>query len=412
MTIIKQIRENKDISYLIGLVFLNIESGIIFSLVSFIIPYHLCKCGHSAGNIGLMFLSTLPYTLKIIWGPLIDVYTIPWISRMLGKYRGWMFITQLLLTISCSSLLFIDPTSNLKFTAIILFAISLSASIHDIVLDSYRIARSKINDDLTLSTTLSSTAFRIGIAISCIGILYISEIFNWEVAYLFVNLILLINIIFIFYIKDHIEMSKVNMSYKDYFVTIKNSVRSLKQHHAQWKAVLLFIIFYKGACTIPTVMSIAFFIDLSYSSIEIANVNNAYGLIVTIVGGSLGGIISHKLGKHKSLLICGCIQLLGPIMFIILAQNEHNLTLFTLAITVQKMGSAVGGVALMIYLGSLCESKYVATQFALIISFSSLVRISLSSLSGVIAEYLTWGQFFIIATLFSMSFLLFYKRIK
>ncbi len=62
-------------SVFVGVLFLNIVSGLSFTLVSFTIPYHLSQGGYSTLIIGSVFLATIPYCFKPIWAPFIDIYS-------------------------------------------------------------------------------------------------------------------------------------------------------------------------------------------------------------------------------------------------------------------------------------------------------------------------------------------------
>ena len=61
-----------------------------------------CACGWPTaasivGTIGLLTLVGLPYTLKFLWAPVVDALNVPWLSARLGRRRGWLVASQLLL---------------------------------------------------------------------------------------------------------------------------------------------------------------------------------------------------------------------------------------------------------------------------------------------------------------------------
>jgi len=149
---------------------------------------------------------------------------------------------------------------------------------------------------------------------------------------------------------------------------------------------------------------------LSFTTHEIAVIYKAYGLLIMIVGGALGGILAAKIGIFHSVLIGGVIQLLSPLMFMILATIGHDIQIFIITVTMQNFCSGFAGTIIAIYFASLCNGEFVATQYSIIASFSSLSRILLASLGGICAQYLTWPVFFLGNTLFSMLFIpIFFK---
>ena len=58
--------------------------------------------------IGLMALVGLPYTLKFLWAPFLDRFTLPF----LGRRRGWLLVAQIALIFSIAGLGFTDPLQS------------------------------------------------------------------------------------------------------------------------------------------------------------------------------------------------------------------------------------------------------------------------------------------------------------
>ena len=61
-------------------------------------------------SIGLFALVGFPYTWKFVWSPLMDRFQFP----LLGRRRGWMFITQLALLAAIGSFGFYSPQDELS----------------------------------------------------------------------------------------------------------------------------------------------------------------------------------------------------------------------------------------------------------------------------------------------------------
>ena len=71
-------------------------SGVPLLLTITLLQAWLTDEGVSKSTIGLFALVGLPYSLKFIWAPLFDHFTV----SGLGRRRGWLLITQILLIIS------------------------------------------------------------------------------------------------------------------------------------------------------------------------------------------------------------------------------------------------------------------------------------------------------------------------
>lgn len=404
--------------YFIGIMFLGMASGTALNLVIFTIPYQLSEAGYPTYAVGAMFMTGLPYCLKPIWAPFIDRYSVPFLCKRFGQRRGWALAAQIGLALSVSSLLFIDPAANLYTTALVSFIITCFAAIMDIILDAYRIERSKTPELLSNATTFGVIGMRLGMLMSSAGALFLSYTLDWSFVYMAELAVTMIGPIVILCIAEpSVRARQVTghmLSLKEYFKTLGDSLVILKSHQPKLFMVMLLILLYKVSDSVPMAMSSAFFMDLSFNSYEIASIFKGYGFFVMICGCMVGGILSSKIGINRSLLLCGVLQLLSPVMFMILSILGYNITMFIVTITIQNLVSGLAVTALSIYLSNICGSKLVATQFSMISAFNSLSRIVLSSCAGVAATYMEWTEFFgfvaLLGSMFIIVFLVIYKR--
>src|SRR5262245_29945836 len=75
---------------------LGFSSGLPLALSGETLRVWMSDRGVDLGTIGLLSLAGLPYTLKFIWAPVVDAWHVPYLGR-LGRRRGWLAATQLLL---------------------------------------------------------------------------------------------------------------------------------------------------------------------------------------------------------------------------------------------------------------------------------------------------------------------------
>lgn len=401
--------------YFIGIMFLAMTSGTALNLVIFTIPYQLSEVGYPTYAVGAMFLTGLPYCLKPIWAPFIDRYAVPLLCSHFGQRRGWALAGQAGLSLSVSTMLFIDPTANLYVTAVASFVIACFAAILDIILDAYRIERSSTPELLSNATAFGVMGMRFGMLISSAGALLISYGYGWDYVYMAELAITLIGpLVTLCVAEPAVKTRKVTdhmLSFKEYFRTLGDGLVILKSQQPKLVMVMLLVLLYKVSDSVPMAMSSAFFMDLSFNSYEIASIFKGYGFCVMIVGCMMGGVLSSKLGIKKNLLLCGSLQLLAPVMFMILSVLGYNITIFIVTITVQNFVSGLAVTALSIYLSDICGSKLVATQFSMISAFNSLSRIFLSSCAGVVATYMEWTSFFGFTALLGSAFIIVFRVI-
>src|SRR4051812_6847104 len=77
--------------------FLGFASGLPLALSGSTLLVWMREAGVDLGTIGLFALVGTPYTLKFLWAPVVDALDVPVLSRLLGRRRGWLVFSQMLL---------------------------------------------------------------------------------------------------------------------------------------------------------------------------------------------------------------------------------------------------------------------------------------------------------------------------
>ena len=162
--------------------------------------------------------------------------------------------------------------------------------------------------------------------------------------------------------------------------------------------ILLFIMLYKLGDALLGTMTNPFYVELGFTKPEVATIVKGYGLAATLLGGFLGGVIVNRRGIVPALWICGVIQLLSNLVFVLQAWVGHDLTMLAVTISVENLAGGMGTAAFVAYLSSLCNLSYTATQYALLSSFMAQARTTLSAGGGYLAESMDWVGFFLTTT--------------
>ncbi|HVF38649.1 MAG TPA: hypothetical protein VM939_02035, partial [Gemmatimonadaceae bacterium] len=117
-----------------ALIFLGFASGLPFYLTSTTLQAWMTKANVDLTTIGVFSLVGLPYSLKFLWAPLIDRYIPPF----LGRRRGWLLITQILLLVAIAAMAVHDPTRGLQALALNAILIAVFSASQDVAGDAYR----------------------------------------------------------------------------------------------------------------------------------------------------------------------------------------------------------------------------------------------------------------------------------
>ncbi len=113
---------------------LGFASGLPLALTGQAMQAWLSTSGLDIAAIGFMSLVGLPYTFKFLWAPLMDRFDLPW----LGRRRGWLVLTQLLMAGALVLLASISPTDATRAFALMAVAVAFISASQDVVIDAYR----------------------------------------------------------------------------------------------------------------------------------------------------------------------------------------------------------------------------------------------------------------------------------
>ena len=163
---------------------------------------------------------------------------------------------------------------------------------------------------------------------------------------------------------------------------------------------------YKYGDALGGSMARPFYVQMGFSGPEIFGVTKSFGVAATLLGGLVGGVLVARYGIFKSLLIAGILQAVTNLLFSWQAQAGHDIVVLTVAISADNFTGAVGGVAFIAYLSSLCTAGMAGTQYALLTSLMAFGRTALSAGGGWLAAHTGWTVFWMLTTLLAVPGLL------
>src|SRR6266852_5083933 len=153
--------------------FLGFSAGLPLALSSSTLLVWMREVGVDLGVIGLFALVGTPYTIKFLWAPVVDALDVPILSPLLGRRRGWLVLSQLLLIVAIVLLAFSDPARAPWYVvfAAAVFVATASAT-QDIVIDAFRI-ESLPESQQAAGMAAYVAAYRIGMLASTAGALFL-----------------------------------------------------------------------------------------------------------------------------------------------------------------------------------------------------------------------------------------------
>jgi len=390
---------------------LGFSSGLPLLLTYSTLSAWLAKDGISRATIGAFALVAIPYSFKFVWSPLIDRLPPP---LRLGRRRGWGITIQLLLIAAVLALGLCDPRGNLVVMAAVALVVAFLSASQDIVIDAYRVEILNAEEQGP-GAALIQAGYRIAMLVAGAGALLIADHWDgdgrgWFAAYATMAALLTVGLaVFIF--NPEPEASSVAArrgpeTFRQWLETAVIEPFRDFMRRPVWPAVLIFIFAYKLGEAMAGVMATPLYIALGFTLTEIAAMSKLFGFFATIAGVLLGGVVTARLGVMRALLVCGILQSLGNLAYVLQAVAGHRLDALALCVALENLTGGMAGTALIAYLSSLCSPAFTATQYALLSSIAVLGRTVIASSGGALSVALGWVDFFLMTTVVTIPALI------
>ena len=393
--------------------FLGFSSGLPLALSGATLLVWMRESGVDLGTIGLFALVGTPYTLKFLWAPITDALDVPLLSRLLGRRRGWLVFTQLLLMAAIVFLGSCNPATAPALVAFGALLVATASATQDIVVDAFRVESLPENEQAAGMASYVA-AYRIGMLVSTAGALFlVSGLETWGLAkqpawhwgYILMAALVLIGTVTALIATEPERSAQAEAAHagqKKFARLIEAATGAFKDFlgHEMAFAMLAFVVLFKFTDALSGAMTAPFVIDLGFTRNEYAAIVKGVGLAALLAGGFAGGFIARAYPLATSLWIGASVQAAANLSFSWLAVAGRDPTILAIAITVENFTSAIGTVMFVAYLSALCQNPlYTATQYALLTALAAVGRTYLSAGAGFVAESTGWAWFFVICAL-------------
>lgn len=180
-----------------------------------------------------------------------------------------------------------------------------------------------------------------------------------------------------------------------------NPVREFFQRYGLTAALLLLglVGLYRISDIVLGVISNVFYQDLGYSKVEIATVSKVFGLIMTLLGGFLGGVLAIRFGVIRILLLGAILSAVTNLLFLVLANVGYDMSWLYIVIGADNLSAGIATASFVAFLSALVNIRFTAMQYAIFTSVMTLIPKMLGGYSGTIVDTLGYSQFFIMTTL-------------
>ena len=386
-------------------IFIGFSSGLpLFILINLLAAW-LRSEGVDLKSIGLFALIQFPYTWKFLWSPLMDRYAL----GRLGRRRGWMLATQVLLLLAVAAFGLFNPRTDLWTIAALAALVAFFSASQDIVLDAYR--REILSDDEQgLGTAIHVNAYKLAGLIPGSLSLILADRLPWDTVFLITSLFMIPGMITTLLVDEPPMYGAPPRTLEDAVVLpFREFLR-----RAGWQQALLvlsFIFLYKLGDSMATALATPFYLDLGFTKTEIGLIAKNAGLWLNVAGGLIGGIWLVKLGINRGLWVFGVIQAVVILGFAWLANVGPSKVALAVVIGAEAFGVGLGTAAFTAYIARTTDPRYTATQFALFTSLASVPRTFANAATGYIVAQTGWFAFFLVCTVLAIPGLLLLPKV-
>jgi MFS transporter, PAT family, beta-lactamase induction signal transducer AmpG len=421
--------------------FLGFSGGLPLALSGATLQVWVTESGLDIKTIGLFAAVGTPYTIKFLWAPLIDALDVPVLSRLLGRRRSWLILSQLVLMLAVVLLGLCDPRVAPGMVALAALFVATASATQDIVIDAFRV-ESLPESEQAAGMASYVAAYRIGMLVSGAGALFVVTWFEWHgvdrpsawtFGYLVMAALVVIGIATTLIATEPEKSAAVNAVHTAHqsenpvvrvaktawaalaeFLFRKHVLkpigagrvdpgRSRQQRRTRIligrglvaAVVLAFVVLFKFTDALSGTMTAPFVIKIGFSREQYAAIIKGLGLAATLIGGFAGGFVARAFPLSTSLWIGGILQAVANLGFSWQATVGADLMALSVAITLENFTSAIGTVIFVAYLSALCNNPlHTATQYALLTALAAVGRTYLSLGGGYIADATGWPWFF------------------
>jgi MFS transporter, PAT family, beta-lactamase induction signal transducer AmpG len=399
---------------------LGFSSGLPLMLVFGVLSFWLREAGVSRADIGYFSWVALAYAIKWLWSPLADHLQIPYLHHKLGRRRSWLLLSQIAVVAAVLCMASMDPQQDLALMAAFAVLLAFASATQDINVDAFRIETAPEHMQAALAAAYL-TGYRLAMILASAGTLWLAALFSagseydltgWQLAYVVMALCMLPGLLTTLFCQEPVSILQQQITTQgSKLVRFSNWLQQAVVapfidffHRYKWQALLILALIacYRLTDVVMGIMANAFYVDMGYSKEEVASISKIYGVIMTLIGAALGGVLINKFGTVRILFLGALLSAATNLLFAALSQIGYDITWLTLIISADNLSAGIATSAFIAYLSSLVNLAFTATQYAMFSSLMLLLPKFVGGFSGSWVEQMGYGPFFIMTAMMGL----------
>ncbi len=398
---------------------LGFAAGLPLLLVLGTLSFRLREAGIDRSTIGYLSWVGLAYGFKWVWAPLVDRMPIPFLTHRLGRRRSWLLLAQTLVVLGLMGMALSDPSQTLGPVVWCALLVAVGSATQDIALDAFRIESADPTQQAALAASYQ-TGYRLAMIWAGAGVLWVAAWVQgenatgylhaaWQTAYLVMAVSMSVGMITVLMSREPspAELPPARNA-KEWLkgALIEPFADFIKRYKWQAALILSLIAVYRISDVVMGIMANPFYVDMGYTKAEVATVTKVYGVLMTLLGAFVGGVMALRWGVMRILMLGALLSALSNVLFAWLAGHGHDVRALIAVVSADNLASGIASAAFIAYLSSLTNIKYSATQYALLSSMMLLLPKFIAGFSGEFVNAHGYADFFNATALLGMPVLI------
>jgi MFS transporter, PAT family, beta-lactamase induction signal transducer AmpG len=399
---------------------LGFSCGLPFILVGQTLSAWLRQSGIERATIGMLSWVALLYTIKFLWAPVVDRLNLPLLCRLLGRRRSWMLLAQLGIAGALVHLAHQQPTISLTAVAVAAILVAFCSATQDIAVDAWRVESAPPQEQGAMAAGYQ-LGYRIAVMAGTAGAFWVAADFGWRTSYLTMAALVTVGLVATLLAKEPetqesrdallaetrvVDWLARRAHWPGWLKTLGGTfigavICPLTDFFARYGLALGVLLFsfigsYRLTDYAMGPMANPFYIDHGYTLKEVAAIVKGVGVIASLAGVLIGGVVVARVGVLTALAVGSLMMMVSNLGFAVLASTSGaDVLLLGLVNGFDNIAYNVHGTALLAFLASLTNARYTATQYAVLSSLYALPGKLLMGVSGIIADHLGYVLFFL-----------------
>ena len=389
-----------------SLLVLGFASGLPLALTSGTLQAWATVEGVPLQEIGFLTLVGTAYTIKFLWAPLVDRFAPP----LLGRRRGWMLVTQVLLAAAILAMGALSLSAALMPLALLAVLVAFLSATQDIAFDAYCTDVLR-KEERGAGAAIKVMGYRLAMIVSGgLALIMADQWIGWGNTYMVMGGLMLLCALATLWAPEPEHVARAPRSLRE---AVAEPLHEFFTRRGAL-AVLLLIVLYKLGDAFAGALSTTFLIrGAGFTPTEVGTVNKVLGLAATIIGALAGGSLMARWGLYRSLMAFGLLQAVSNLAYWLIAVSPKNLWLMATGVGIENLCGGLGTASFVGLLMALCRQRFSATQFALLSALSAVGRTYLAGpLTPPLVNHLGWPGFFLLTVVIAIPGLVLLKILR